>query len=108
MIKAIFIRKPSSIEELVPQEKVEIEKNIVLTKNLFNCFVHYPLDDYDFIEENKKLMWYEPSKDVMHCIFVTCDEEDYGILIQSEGSSYGRYCAYLPKALLEVKDAKTK
>ncbi len=108
MIKATFVRKPSSIKEFVPQEKVVIEKSIILSKNLFSCFVHYPLDDYDFIEENKKLMWYEPSKDIMHCIFVTCDEEDYGILIQSEGSSYGRYCAYLPKSLMEVKDDKEK
>ena len=35
---------------------------------------------------------------VYHCIYVTAEEVDYGILVQSEGSSYAGYAAFLRKA----------
>ena len=39
----------------------------------------------------------------MHCIYVVSEDYDYGILIESEGSDYPRYTAYLPKAIFDLK-----
>lgn len=36
---------------------------------------------------------------VYHCIFITSDEHDFGILVESEGYKYARYTAYLSKTL---------
>jgi hypothetical protein len=44
-MKTNFIRKATS-NELIPTDEFVIEKTIVIDKNLFNCFIHNPLDDY--------------------------------------------------------------
>ena len=46
---------------------------------------------------------YEDKDGYMHCIYVVADDYDYGILIESEGSDYPRYTAYLPKAVFDLK-----
>ena len=96
-MKTNFIRKATS-DELIPQDSFVIEKTIILDKDTFECFIHDPLNDYDFIKENVEFMYCD-KEEVFHCIFVTSEEHDFGILIESEGYHYARYSAYLPKAV---------
>ena len=97
-MKTNFIRKATS-NELIPTDEFVIEKTIVIDKNLFICFIHNPLDDYEFIKENLEHMFCDQDE-VFHCIFVTSDSHDFGILVESDGYHYGRYTAYLPKVLV--------
>lgn len=99
MMKTNLIRKATHTE-LIPQDEFVIEKIVVVDNNTFECFINDPLSDYDFIIENIKYMYCD-SSEVFHCIFVTTDEHDFGILIESEGYHYARYTAYIPKILLK-------
>ncbi len=98
-MKTNFIRKATPTE-LIPQDEFVIEKVVVIDKDLFECFIHDPLNDYDFIKKNIEHMYCD-NFSVFHCIFVTSNTHDFGILVESEGYSYGRYTAYLPKAVLK-------
>lgn len=97
-MKTRFIRKPER-QDLIPQDEFIIEKEIVLDKKDFDKFLNHPLDDYDFINENVELMYCD-KENVYHCIFVTSIEDDFGILIESEGYHYARYAAFISKAEL--------
>ena len=93
-VKANFIRKPTH-DELIPNDEFIIEKEVILEKDKFYNFINHPLNDFTFISDNIDLMY---TKDgVYHCIYITAHEVDYGILVQSEGSSYARYAAFLKK-----------
>ena len=94
-MKINFIRKATS-NELIPQDEFVIEKQLVIDKDLFECFIKDPLNDYDFIKENLEYMFCDQDE-VSHCIFVTSDSHDFGILVESEGYHYARYTAYFPK-----------
>ena len=96
-MKVNFIRKPTR-EELLPQDEFIIEKEIVVTNDVFEEFSIFPLRDYKFIEDNKEFMYCDGSG-VTHCILIKSSEKDYGFLINSEGHSYGRYVAYVPLKL---------
>jgi hypothetical protein len=97
-MKVNFIRKATP-EELLPQDEFIIEKEIIIDSDLFETFIHDPLDDYEFIKENIDVMYCD-KEDVFHCIFVTSNEHDFGILVESEGYHFARYTAYLPKSVL--------
>lgn len=97
-MKTRFIRKPER-QDLIPQDEFIIEKEIVLDEKDFDKFLNHPLDDYDFIKENVELMYCD-KENVYHCIFVTSNEDDFGILIESEGYHYARYAAFISKAEL--------
>lgn len=99
-MKANFIRKATK-NELIPQDEFVIEKTVIINDELFNIFISDPLNDYDFIKENIELMYID-NNNVLHCIFVTSDSHDFGLLIESEGYSYARYSAYLPKILTTI------
>ena len=80
-----------------PEAKVNecvIEKVIVLPDAEYDYFTRHLLHDYDFIDENRELMgeWDR----VWHCLLVTGDSNGEGVLVQSEGSSYARYSAFVP------------
>jgi hypothetical protein len=97
-MKTNFIRKATP-SELIPTDEFIIEKTIVIEKFLFECFIHNPLDDYEFIAENVDSMYCDKNE-VFHCLFVTSDEHDFGILVECEGYHYAKFTAYLPKAVL--------
>ena len=100
-MKTTFIRKPES-KELIPQDEFTIDKVVEIDPDLFTCFIHNPLDDYDFIKENEELMFVDENE-IWHCILVKAKGHDYGILVNSEGSSYARYASAVPLILLEDK-----
>jgi hypothetical protein len=97
-MKVNFIRK-AEYEELIPQDEFVIEKEVILSKRDFDEFIGNPLGDYDFIKDNKNVMYCD-TNGVYHCIYVTSNEHDFGILVESEGYHYARYAAYLPKTNL--------
>lgn len=90
----MFVFKPTK-EELVPQDPFVIEKTITLSEDEFEDFQDNILDDHDYIKENTDLMYH--ANGTHHCIFVTSEDHDFGILVQSEGYHYARYAAYLRK-----------
>ena len=100
-MKVNFVRKPTP-SEIYPQEEFIIEKAVRLSKEEFEDLLKEPLKDRNYVKENKDLM-YEDKDGYMHCIYVVADDYDYGILIESEGSDYPRYTAYLPKAVFDLK-----
>ena len=94
-MKVQFLSKPSR-DELIPADKFMIEKTITLDPQAFESFLDRPLRDYDFIKEYVDYMYCELDG-IYQCIYVTSDEHDFGILVESEGYHYARYAAYLPK-----------
>lgn len=98
-MKVKFERKAYK-EQLLPQDEFKVVKVVEITLKQFDKFINHTLDDYDFIDENKDLMFIDENN-VWQCIFVTAKELDYGILVQSEGYAFARYSAYLTKEELE-------
>ena len=100
-MKVNFVRKPTP-SELYPQDEFIIEKVVKLSKEEFEDLLKNPLNDRDYVRDNKSLM-FEDKDGYWHCIYVVAEDYDYGILIESEGSDYPRYTAYLPKTLFDLK-----
>ena len=99
MTKVNFFRKAHK-DDLIPKNEVKIEKVVTLQINQFRKFEDRLLDNYDFIAENKELMYIDED-DVWHAILITAKEVDYGILVESEGYDYARYAAYISKSGME-------
>ena len=99
MTKVNFFRKAHK-DDLIPKNEVKIEKVITLQINEFRKFEDRLLDNYNFIAENKELMYIDED-DVWHVILITAKEVDYGILVESEGYDYARYAAYISKSGME-------
>jgi hypothetical protein len=91
--KAIFERKTNDFQ---PRDCV-IEKIIELNSREYDTFSKNMLADYDFIKDNIDLM-YVDQEGTYHCLLVVGENRSDGILIESEGSSYTRYAAFLPNA----------
>lgn len=90
--KAIFHRKQPEFD----LQECQIEKVIELTDSEYARFCQQMLADYDFLKEHADLM--SAHDGVTHCILVTGETCDDGILVNSEGSSYARYAAFFPHA----------
>lgn len=91
-MKADFRRKEpeSNASECV------VEKTIVLPEAEYQYFAKHLLRDYDFIRDNRELMY--ERDDVWHCLLVAGKDSHEGILVESEGSNYARYSALMPDA----------
>lgn len=89
---AIFQRKEPRLE---PQP-CEIEKVISLTDDEFDRFEQNLLENYDFIQESAEDMGIRDG--VAHCLLVMGENNNDGILVNSEGSGYARYAAWFPGA----------
>lgn len=94
-----FIRKPDS-RELIPQDEFVIDKAVEIEPDSFTRFIHKPLNGYDFTKENEEMMFVD-EKEARNCILAKAKGHDYGILVNSEGSSYARYASVVPLILLE-------
>ena len=92
-MRAEFKRK----EPEVKAKECVIEKIIQLSKSQYIAFTQNLLKDYDFIENNRELMGEKDG--VWHCILVTGEGIDEGVLVQSEGASYARYASFVPSIL---------
>jgi hypothetical protein len=88
----MFHRKEDTFE---PRPCV-VEKIIPLTATEFDSFsVHMVNRNWDFIRENSDLMRWDLDG-TMHCVLVTGEGREDGILVESEGYAYARYAAHVP------------
>ena len=90
-MKAIFERKPSEFDF----REVEVAKTLRLPAEVFEEVLKAPLRDYDFIKEHTDLMHCD-SEGVYHCLLLTVEGRNDGLLVESEGSNYCRYASYVP------------
>ena len=107
MSKTIFIWQAVDLGDLAYQlEKTKakpteyvIEKKIVIGKNEWNYLTQDFFSYKDYIEENLDLMYCE--NEIFHCILVTSEGQEAGILIESEGYAYARYVGLVAMAEVE-------
>ncbi len=93
------------IVKVIPQRKEpkifaqlwEIEHIVELPPGEFRHFKEHLLDDYPFIAEHAKEL-HTDGHGIAHGMLVLCEGIDDGILVNSEGTSYARYAAYLSGA----------
>lgn len=88
-----FERKP-------PQFRLRdfvIEKTIRIPKEEFASMLGNPLEDKDFIADNKDLMYLD-FNGIYHCLLVMAEGRTDGILVESDGYDYAKYASYVPEA----------
>jgi hypothetical protein len=90
-MKAIFERKPSDFD----LRSFEVSKTILLPAEIFEDVLKNPMRDYDFILENIEQMHCD-SNGVYHCLLLTGEGRNDGLLVESEGYDYCRYASYVP------------
>lgn len=93
-LKAMFIRKEPTFE---PSDCV-VEKVIRLSGAEYDSFRRNMLADRDFIRDNVDLMYHEVDSGKLHCIMVVGEGRCDGVLVDSSGSDYARYAAFIPNA----------
>ena len=99
-IKAIFHRK---VPELDLKDCV-FDRVVFLPDDRYRQFQKNMLDDYDFIRQYRDEMYQDGN--TVHCILVKGMNSSDGILVNSEGSGYARYAAYLPAAQSFLNEQK--
>ena len=82
-MKAIFERKPSDFD----LRSFEVSKTIQLPADVFEAVLQKPMRDYDFIHRNIEQMHCD-SSGVYHCLLLTGEGRNDGLLVESEG--YGK------------------
>lgn len=92
-INVPFRRKDTEIET----SPCIVERTVELPSELFKHFSENLLNDYDFILENIDSM-YQDKNGVSHCLLVLGEGRNDGILVESEGSAYASYSAFVPNA----------
>lgn len=90
-MKAIFERKLSDFN---PQD-FEVSKTLRLPAEVFEDVLKNPMRDYTFIQKNIEQMYCD-SSGVYHCLLLTGDGRNDGLLVESEGYGYCRYASYVP------------
>ena len=90
-MKAIFERKPADFD----LRNFEVSKTIRLPADVFEAVLQKPMRDYDFIQDNIEQMHCD-SSGVYHCLLLTGEGRNDGLLVESEGYSYCRYASYVP------------
>ena len=90
-MKAIFERKPSDFD----LQSFEVSKTILLPAKVFEDVLKNPMRDYTFIQENIEQMHCD-SNGVYHCLLLTGEGKNDGLLVESEGYGYCRYASYVP------------
>lgn len=90
-MKAIFERKPSDFD----LRNFEVSKTIWLPADVFEAVLQKPMRDYDFIQNNIEQMHCD-SNGVYHCLLLTGEGRNDGLLVESEGYGYCRYASYVP------------
>ena len=74
-----------------------IEKIIRIPEKEFASMLGNPMEDKDFLMENKELM-YQDFSGIYHCLLVMGEGRTDGILVESDGYDYARYASYVPEA----------
>ena len=100
-MRAVFSRKELKIEA----KEFCVEKVIMLPAGEYESFTNHLMHKHDFIRENVDFMYEKDG--VRHCLLVTGEGMEEGVLVESEGSSYARYFAFVPSVsgILEQEQA---
>ena len=71
----------------------------------YESFTNHLMHRHDFIRENVDFMYEKDG--VRHCLLVTGEGMEEGVLVESEGASYARYFAFVPSVsgILEQEQA---
>ena len=99
-IKAIFHRKEPELD----LKNCVFDRVVFLPDDQYQQFQKNLLDEYDFISLYREEMYRDG--DTVHCILVKGMNSSDGILVNSEGSCYARYTAYLPAAQAFLNEQK--
>ena len=83
-MRAVFSRKEPKIEA----KEFCVEKVIMLPAGEYESFTNHLMHRHDFIRENVDFMYEKDG--VRHCLLVTGEGMEEGVLVESEGSSYGQ------------------
>lgn len=75
----------------------KIEHTVELPPERFRDFKEHLLDDQPFIAEHSDEL-YTDGRGITHGMLVLCEGSDDGILVNSEGSRYARYSAFVSGA----------
>ena len=100
-MRAVFLRK----EPEVIASEFCVEKVITLSAEEYAAFIQNLLHNYDFIRDHTDLMCECPA--ILYSSLQTGEGMEEGILVESEGSAYARYSAFVPsiKELIEQYQA---
>lgn len=90
MARAVFMRKDNKISA----SEFVVEKIVELPQREYEFFTANMMNDYSFIKENKELMYLEQN--IWHCLLVVGEDGNEGVLVESDGSDYARYSAFVP------------
>ena len=99
-IKAIFHRKEPELD----LKNCVFDRVVFLLDDRYQHFQKNLLDEYDFISLYREEMYRDG--DTVHCILVKGMNSPDGILVNSDGSGYARYTAYLPAAQAFLNEQK--
>ena len=91
-MRAVFMRKEPEIDT----KEFQVEKVITLPSEQYAYFTQHLMKEHDFIKENVDLMYEKDG--VWHCLLVAGEGMNEGVLVESEGSAYARYSAFVPFA----------
>ena len=80
----------------IDTKEFQVEKVITLPSEQYAYFTQHLMKEHDFIKENVDLMYEKDG--VWHCLLVAGEGMDEGVLVESEGSAYARYSAFVPFA----------
>lgn len=84
-------------EPVLAADRWEVVHTVELPRAEFIHFKNHLLDDYPFIAEHSDELHVDSNGNTKG-LLVLCEGAADGILVNSEGSSYARYSAYLPGA----------
>lgn len=100
---ASFYRKAASVRDLLdkapfPEKaRFQITKVIELPKEQYRRYRNELWRDVSFISRNGSNMRFDEKSETFLCLFVTCQNANTGLLVESEGFGYARYAAFIPE-----------
>lgn len=91
-MKTVFEHKP----EFTFRE-FAIEKTVTVPAGKLEDMLRHPMRRHEAIVENTEVMGVD-GEGVYHCLLVTGEGRQDGLLVESEGSGCARYASYVPEA----------
>lgn len=91
-MKTVFEHKPD-----FTFREFAIEKTVSVPARKLEEMLRHPLHRHEVIVENTEVMGVD-GDGVYHCLLVTGEGRQDGMLVESEGSGYARYASYVPEA----------
>ena len=91
-MKTVFEHRPDfTFDEFV------VEKTVKIPAGKLEEMLRHPMRRHEAIVENAGVMEVD-GKGVYHCLLVTGEGRQDGLLVESGGSGYARYASYVPEA----------